>query len=66
MRKQSDRKMILVPGQRVVLTSGDIAVVAFVRYGQVFVFGRNGLPVAGIPVGDAWGGEHDQEIGLVA
>lgn len=60
------RKTILFPGQRVVLASGEVATVAFVNYGQVYVFGRNGLPMLAKPVGDAWGGEADQEVNNAA
>lgn len=60
------RKVILFPGQRVILASGETAIVAFVAHNQVWVFGRYGLPVAAVVVTDAWGGEHDQSLGLVA
>lgn len=58
------REIVIFPGQRVVLTSGETAVVAFVAHNQVWAFGRLGLPMPVSIVGDAWGGEHDQTIGL--
>lgn len=60
------RKPILFPGQRVITTEGKTETVAFTRNGQAYVFGCNGLPKPVKVVGDAWGGEHDQEIGLAA
>ena len=59
------RDIVLFPGARVITTEGEVATVAFVMAGQVFVYGRYGLPKAVTVCGDAWGGEHDQEIGLV-
>lgn len=56
------RKVICFPGQRVILASGQTATVAFVNYGQVWVFGPNGLPMAATVCGEAWGGEHDMEV----
>jgi hypothetical protein len=58
------RKVIVFPGQKVVATTGEVAVVAFVNYGRVYVFGRNGLPKVVDICTDAWGGEADQTLGL--
>ena len=56
------RKPIVYPNQKVITTQGNVATVAFVSCGQVYVFGRNGLPVPVKVCGDAFGGEHDQEL----
>lgn len=58
------RETILFPFQRVVTTEGDVVIVAFIRHGQVFAYGRNGFRVVEV-VTDAFGGEHDQSIGLI-
>lgn len=58
------RKVICFSGQRVVLTTGEVATVAFVNHGCVYVFGKNGLPMPAVVIGDAWGGEHDQWINV--
>lgn len=56
------RKLMVFPGQRVITTGGEIATVAFVNHGQVYVFGANGLPKVVDIVGEAWGGEHDMHV----
>lgn len=60
------RKILVHPNQKVITTTGEVAIVAFVRHGQVFVFGRDGLPKAVDICCDAFGGEHDQTVGLAA
>ena len=60
------KKVLVYPGQKVVTTDGRVVTVAFVNCGQVYCFGRNGLPEAVTVVGDAFGGEHDQLVGLAA
>lgn len=57
------RQSIVHPGQRVLTTDGIAATVAFVYDGKVFVYGK--LDPVEI-VGDCWGGEYDQELGLTA
>ncbi len=54
------KRVFVFPGQRVIATDGQVHTVAFVNHGQVFAFGKNGLPVPIIVSTDAWGGEHDQ------
>jgi hypothetical protein len=60
------RKSIVYPGQKVITTAGKVVTVAFVNAGQVYAYGRNGLPEKAVVCGDAFGGEHDQVLGLVA
>lgn len=60
------RKVIVYPGSKVITTAGNVVTVAFVNCGQVYAHGRNGLPEAVVVVGDAYGGEHDQVLGLAA
>lgn len=46
------------PGQRVITSHGNVAVVAYVRAdGRVMVYGRDGMPVPANVTADAWGGE---------
>lgn len=52
-------RKIVYPSQKVITTSGEVMTVAFVIYGQVFAFGRNGLPKAVDIVYEAWGGDQD-------
>lgn len=59
------RKPNVFSGQKVITTSGDVVTIAFVNNGQVFAFTQSGIQVVHV-VADAWGGEHDQEIGLAA
>lgn len=61
-----NKRVIVFAGQRVIGTDGQVHVVAFVNHGQVFGFGRNGLPVPIVVSTDAWGGEFDQEVMNVA
>lgn len=60
------RKIIVFPGQKVVTTGGEVVTVSHVAFGQIFVIGRNGLPKAAQICTDAFGGEHDQTLGMVA
>jgi hypothetical protein len=60
------RKINVHPGQKVVTTAGNIETVAFVLFDQAFVYRSNGHFCMVEVVGDAWGGEHDQEMGLAA
>lgn len=57
---------IIHPGQRIITTEGKSEIVAFVLFGQAFVYQPNGHFKLVEVCGDAWGGEHDQEIGLAA
>lgn len=61
-----NKRLVVFPGQRVICTDGKTHTVAYQSHGQVFVFGANGMPVPAKPVTDAWGGEHDMELGLAA
>jgi hypothetical protein len=58
------RHTICYPGQKVITTEGRSEIVAFVLFGQVYVYGSNGWLRAVQVVGDAWGGEMDQAEGL--
>ncbi len=60
------RRIVVYPGQKVVTTEGKTETVAFVLFGQAFVFQPFGRFKLVEICGDAWGGEADQEIGLVA
>ena len=54
------------PGQRIITTQGTVRTIAFMsRYGVVYVYGPRGLEAV-VPRSDAWGGEHDLNLGLVA
>lgn len=59
---------VIYPGQRVVTSAGDVVTVALVRGDGVVLAWRHGQPMP-VPVHvrtDAFGGEHDQSIGLAA
>jgi len=56
------KKVIVFPGQKVQTTSGQVYTVAFVNCGQVYGFGKNGLPEPITVVTEAWGYEHDQAV----
>ena len=60
------RRSICYPGQKVLTTEGRSEIVAFVLYGQPFVYLPYGRFKMVEVVGDAWGGEVDQEQGLAA
>lgn len=60
------RRTVLHPGQRIVSTEGRNEIVAFVLYGQAFVYQPHGRFRLVEVCGDAWGGETDQEQGLAA
>jgi hypothetical protein len=60
------RKIVTYPGQRVIATDGKTYTVAYSIAGKVFAFGSNGVPTEIRVCGDAWGGEHDQALGLAA
>lgn len=61
------RTVHVFPGERVVTTAGRVVTVAYVTpAGVVMAFGPRGMPVPVRVVADAWGGEHDQAIGLAA
>lgn len=60
------RRTVLHPGQRIVTTHGSMEIVAFVLFGQAFVYQPNGRFKMVETIGDAWGGEFDQEVGLAA
>lgn len=60
------RKIIVFPGQKCVSTEGEVVTIAVINDGGVWAYGRDGLPKAVDIVGDAFGGEHDQAMGLAA
>lgn len=60
------RKTVIYPGQRVVTSEGKTEIVAFVLAGAVYVHSSDGWLKVVQVVGDAWGGEADQELGLAA
>lgn len=60
------RNTFVYPGSRVITTAGKVVTVAFVRNGEVWVFGERGFPVRVTVCGDAFGGEHDQSMGIAA
>jgi hypothetical protein len=57
------RQIVVHPGQRVIDTQGRTVIVAYVHTDGVWAY-WNGEIVLVQVTGDAWGGEHDQEIGL--
>lgn len=60
------RRAICYPGQKVITTEGRTEIVAFVMLGQVYVYQASGGVKLVLVVGDAWGGEMDQQQGLAA
>ena len=60
----ADKQTIVHSGQRVIATDGKIYTVAYERKGIVWAYG-DGCYVPITVSNDAWGGEHDQEIGIV-
>lgn len=58
------RQIVVFPGSKVITRSGEVATVAFVNHDEVHVFDRCGSYKSVDICGDAFGGEHDQEIGL--
>ena len=60
------RKPIVYPGQRIITISGEVAIVATVVGDRVYVYSAHGWLKAVDVVCDAYGGEHDQSIGLAA
>lgn len=60
------RKIIVEPGQRIVTTGGEVATVALIAQGRVYVYSINGWLKAVDICCDAFGGEHDQTVGLAA
>lgn len=65
---EQDRFTVVYPGARVMDTTGEVVVVDMVRADGV-VLGRGAwdrMPRVVRVVGDAWGGESDQTIGLAA
>lgn len=60
------KQIVVHPGQKVIGKDGRTHIVALVLHGKVYVHSRDGWLVAIEVCGDAWGGEHDQEIGLAA
>lgn len=58
--------MLVYPGQKVITTQGTVRTVAYVsQYGIVYAYGPNGLEAIQ-PRSDAWGGEHNLNVGLAA
>jgi hypothetical protein len=60
------RKIMVYPGQKVITTEGRTEIVAFTLLGQVYVYQASGGVKLVQVVGDAWGGEHDQTMGIAA
>lgn len=54
--------MRVFEGQKVITKSGQVVTVAFVRYGQVWAYGANGLPKPVDICCEAWGGDHDMNV----
>lgn len=62
-----DPAALAMPGQHVITASGQRAIVAMVIEGVVWAWvGRAPVPRPCIVRHDAFGGEHDQTLGLVA
>jgi hypothetical protein len=61
----NQREINIHPGQRVITTAGTIVVVAYVRNGNVWAYWNGDIVLVHV-VADAWGGEHDQTIGIAA
>lgn len=60
------REFVVFPGQKVVTTAGEVVIVAFTRSdNEVWAFTARGLLPVQICT-DAFGGEHDQRMGLLA
>lgn len=58
---------MVVSGQKIITTQGTVRIVAFVsRHGIVYAYAPNGGIEAVTPRSDAWGGEHDMNIGVAA
>lgn len=60
------KQIVVYAGQKVIDTSGQVVTVAYEDCGQVYAFGRKPYPEPVKVCGDAFGGEHDQLIGLAA
>jgi hypothetical protein len=60
------KQIVVYPGQRIVAKDGKTYTVALIIHNKVYVYDTNGWLKAVQVVGDAWGGEHDQTVGLVA
>mgnify|MGYP001617172143 CR=1 FL=1 len=61
----TNKQTIVHSGQRVIATDGKVYTVAFTRNGQVWAYGYQCLYRITVS-NDAWGSEHDQEIGFTA
>lgn len=58
---------MVVSGQKIITTQGTIRTVAFVsQHGIVYAYAPKGGYEAVTPRSDAWGGEHDMNIGVAA
>ena len=60
------RRNVLYAGQKILTTEGRSEIIAFVLFGRAFVYQPNGHFKLVEVVGDCWGGEADQEQGLLA
>lgn len=60
------RRAICYPGQKVITTEGRTEIVAFELFGNVYVYQASGSVKLVSVVGDCYGGEFDQEVGLAA
>lgn len=62
-----NKKQIVVHhGQKVIATDGKTHTVAVIVGEAVYAYGLYGFLYRIIVVSDAWGGEHDQTMGLAA
>ena len=52
------------PGQRIITTDGTVRTVAMIIAGQVYAYAPNGFIEKVKPRYEAWGGEHEVELGL--
>jgi hypothetical protein len=60
------RQTIVHASQRVIATDGKAYTVALILNEQIYAHDSGGWLKAITVCGDAWGGEHDQEYGLIA
>lgn len=66
--KTNETAALCHPGERVITRAGDVVTIAYVTDdGRVFAWrtGRS-VPILVCPRGDAYGGEHDMALGMVA
>lgn len=61
-----DIQMNYHPGQRIVTSDGTVRTVALIINGQLYCYAPNGWLEKVRPRYEAWGGEHEAELGLAA